>query len=181
MMRSMGILYRYVLIVFACAAVLVGVQLPNFVDQYRHRLDAHLREVSTNLQGWQNVADRYFKASLQALLDYHAASPDPVFRAEADPLRELMARQARFTAETGALNEANLAQQLLYLASRGDRELLGETRNGYSVTVPLDGRALISGFVTAATALIVLECLFAVPRWLFRRTGAPRRMAGSRR
>ncbi|CAN5150233.1 DUF2937 family protein [soil metagenome] len=177
----MSVVYRYLLIVVACAAVLVGVQLPNFVDQYRHRLDAHLREVTANLQGWQGIADRYFKGSLQGLVDYHVASPDPVFRAEADPLRDLMARRARFTSQTEALGDANLAQQLVFLASRGDRELLAETRNGYSVTVPLDARALTAGLITAAGVLVVLECLFALARRLFRRPPPARRLAGSRR
>jgi len=46
----MKVLYRYFLILIACTAILFGVQIPNFVDQYEKRLDAHFLEVQNNLR-----------------------------------------------------------------------------------------------------------------------------------
>ena len=49
----MEILYRYLLIVIACIVMLMGIQIPNLVDQYEKRVDAHLREVTVNLKPYQ--------------------------------------------------------------------------------------------------------------------------------
>jgi hypothetical protein len=49
----MGMLYRYLSIAIAGAAILIGIQIPNFVDQYEKRLDAHVIEVTTNMRGFQ--------------------------------------------------------------------------------------------------------------------------------
>ncbi|MBW2674963.1 MAG: DUF2937 family protein, partial [Deltaproteobacteria bacterium] len=62
----MRVLYRYFLILIACAALLFGIQIPNFVDQYEKRLDAHFIEVENNLRGYQEIADRYYDGSVAA-------------------------------------------------------------------------------------------------------------------
>ena len=40
----MSLIPRFLLLCLAVASVLVGIQAPNFVDQYEKRLDAHLIE-----------------------------------------------------------------------------------------------------------------------------------------
>jgi phytoene dehydrogenase-like protein len=171
----LNVIYRYLLIALACAALLVGAQAPAFVEQYRHRLDAHLAELTTDLEKWQAVADKYFNGSLQALLDYHARSVDKVFQAEADPLREMLDRRARFSVEAAGL-QGGLPHQLLYLASRGDPELLDETWRGYGASVPLNASGLLAGVTLALVVLVLAECMSAVLRRITRR-GSPRRQA----
>ena len=39
-----NIFYRYLIVVIACISLLIGLQVPNFADQYEKRVDAHLRE-----------------------------------------------------------------------------------------------------------------------------------------
>jgi len=41
----MSVVYRYLMIIVACTSLLIGLQVPSFVDQYQKRVDAHLREV----------------------------------------------------------------------------------------------------------------------------------------
>ncbi len=75
------------LIVFAIG-LLVGVQVPSFVDQYAKRVSAHQIEVAGNFRGFQDTADRYFGGSVEALITHHAASDDRVFQDEAKTIRE---------------------------------------------------------------------------------------------
>src|SRR5581483_6371599 len=71
---AMSFLYRYLLILIACVALLMGIQIPSFVDQYEKRLDAHLQEVQADLKGYQDIANRDFGGSMEALIRRHKES-----------------------------------------------------------------------------------------------------------
>jgi hypothetical protein len=159
-------IYRSLLVLIAAAALLLGVQLPGFVTQYEQRLDAHLSEAGVHLRAYQEIADRFFGGSLAALLAKHEASADPVFRAEAKPLRELFERYQHFSDEKQALTTA-LPGKLLYLAHRGDRELVNETWRNYAFTVPLDAAALMAGVTVMLVLVLMTELLRIGLRKLF--------------
>jgi hypothetical protein len=169
-------LYRYLLILIACAAVLGGVQVPSFLDQYAKRVDAHLAEVRVALAGYQQIADRQTGGSLEALIARHRASSDTVFKAEAAPLQTLYDRYRRFAAEQAGLQGDWLAR-LRYVLLHPDRELLEETRRQYTPALTLDRSALSAGTLAALLALSIVELFAALLRALF----APRRRADTLR
>ena len=167
----MKVLYRYFLILVACAAVLFGIQIPNFVDQYEKRLDAHFIEVEENLRGYQEIADRYYGGTIAALIKKHERSEDRATREEGRPIRRMYERYQRFRDEKTSL-ETDLVQQITCILIRGDRGLINETYVNYSFTVPLNSEAVLSGAVSAAFTLVVMELLTMVVSRLFR---SPRR------
>lgn len=158
--------YRYFLIVIACAALLVGIQVPNFVDQYQKRVDAHLIEVSTNLRGFQEVADRYHGGSFDALIREHENSTSPTFKAEAKPLREMLARRATFLHEQQMLN-THLAAQSWHIAVNGHPELVRETRDRYTYNIPLTEQAVVAGLVFAGLLVVSIEIIAKLLSLLF--------------
>lgn len=157
----MSFLYRHLLILIACVALLFGIQIPNFVDQYQKRLDAHFQEVQTNLKGYREIADREFGGSIEELIRKHKESDDLVFRDEAAPIETIYLRYLHFNEQHTAL-QTPLPQQVLYLLQHVDRELLRETYDSYSYSVPLNSAAVYSGFVVAAAVLLVVELLAGV-------------------
>lgn len=165
-------IYRSLLIAIAAAALLLGVQLPGFVSQYEQRLGAHLSEAGVHLRGYQEIADRFFGGSLAALLAKHEQSGDPVFRAEAKPLRQLFERYQHFSNEKQAL-ETSLPGKLLHLTRSGDRELVNETWQTYSFTVPLNAAALTLGVIVMTAAVLAIELMRIV---LLRVTGGGRKL-----
>ncbi|MBW2560249.1 MAG: DUF2937 family protein [Deltaproteobacteria bacterium] len=167
----MRVLYRYFLILIACAALLFGIQIPNFVDQYEKRLDAHFIEVENNLRGYQEIADRYYDGSVAALIKKHEESEDRTDREEAEPIRNIYERYLRFKDERRSL-ATGLAGKVAFIIAKRDRELLDETYINYSFTIPLNQSAVLSGAVSAAFVLVVMELLLMVLSWLFR---SPRR------
>jgi hypothetical protein len=166
----MGTFYRYTLILIACAALLVGIQIPNFVDQYQKRLDAHLSEVKNNLQGYQDIANRLYGGSLAALIAKHQQSTDPAFRQEAQPLANIVQRYDHFAKELTAL-ATGLPGKIAHIVTQGDRELLDETYNNYSFAVPLNETAVTTGFIFMGVMVLVIESL----RLLIARLLRPRR------
>lgn len=161
-------LYRYLLIVIAIAAVLAGIQVPGFVDQYEKRVDAHLSEVTTNLRGFEEVARRHHGGSFEALLREHESSTSPTFRDEAKPLRDMLERRQMFLREQQAL-QTGMAGQAMHILFDANRELLADTRANYSYSVVLTPDTIIAGAAVAAIAVLLMELLAQSASWLLRR------------
>ena len=163
----MGTLYRYLLILIACGSMLLGIQIPNFVDQYEKRLDAHLSEVKNNLQGYQEIADRLYDGSIATLIAKHEQSDDETFKQEARPIGNIVQRYEHFSKEQTAL-ATGLTGKIANIATQGDRELINETYNNYSFTIPLNGAAVASGFIFMGMVVLVIEALRLAITRLFR-------------
>lgn len=164
-----SVIYRYILIAVACASLLLGIQIPNFINQYEQRLDAHFMEVKNNLRGYQEIADRNFGGSMEALIGKHEQSPDTVFEQEAEPIRNIYRRYLRFLDEKSHL-KTSFPGKALFVLVRGDRELFKETRANYSFSVPFNRPAVLTGSLCAAVALFLVELLRLALLRLLRRT-----------
>ncbi len=167
------ILYRYLFVVAACISLLIGLQIPNFVDQYEKRVDAHLREVTINLQPFQDIAAKFFGGDLNQLIELHRKSDAKPFQEEGAAIEKMVQRKLRFEADLAAL-QTNLPMKALHVLLHGDREMIDEALGQYSYAVPLDQDALIFGAGVALVILLLLELLLALARFasakLFRST-----------
>jgi Protein of unknown function (DUF2937) len=167
----MNLLRRYLAIVVAGVALLFGIQVPNFVDQYQKRVDAHLREVMANLQQYQAIADREYQGSLDALIAFHHKSGVRTFAEEGAAIASMYHRKLRFETDAAVL-KTGLFTKVIRVVSDGDPELLQEAIDQYSYAIPLNQDAIVCGVVVAATALVVLELCFGVLVFILR-LGAP--------
>ncbi len=158
------ILYRYLIVIVACISLLIGLQIPNFVDQYEKRVDAHLREVTINLQPFQEIANKYFGGDLGKLIALHRNSDVKPFQEEGAAIEKMVARKLRFEADMAAL-KASLPMKALNVLLRGDREMIDEALGQYSYTVPLNQDALIFGTSVAIAILLLVELLLALARY----------------
>lgn len=173
-------LYRYFLISLACAAILVGVQIPSFVTQYEQRLDAQLTEAMVYYAQYQKIADQYFEGDMNALLAHHEKSDDEVFQAESIPLETLLLRVRNFELQQQGLS-SSIWGKLWFLAHSADRELMSSTWRMYSFTVPLTRDALLLGALFMLTFVILVDgCCSGCKHW-WRRRRANRPSRGIRR
>ena len=154
----MSAIYRYFLILIACISILLGIQIPGFVDQYEKRLDAHFLEVTNNLRGYQEIAEKYFNGSMPELIKKHEANEDKTFKEEALPIKNIYERFLRFKAQKESLN-TSLAGKVFFIAVKGDRELIDETYTNFSFLIPLTREAVIAGFISAAVTILIFELL----------------------
>jgi hypothetical protein len=159
-----AILYRYLMIVVACIALLIGLQVPNFVDQYQKRVDAHLREVTINLQPFQDIANKYFGGDLDKLIALHRDSGEKPFQDEGAAIAKMMQRKLRFEADLAAL-QTSLPLKAWHVLFHGDREMIDEALGQYTYNVPLTQDALIFGAGAALLILMLVESLLALTRF----------------
>jgi hypothetical protein len=158
------ILYRYLMILVACIALLLGLQIPNFVDQYQKRVDAHLREVTVNLQPFQEIANKYFGGDLGKLIALHRNSGEKPFQEEGAAIEKMVQRKLHFEADLAAL-QVSLPLKAWHVLIHGDREMIDEALGQYSYNVPLNQDALIFGAGAALVILLLVESLLALVRF----------------
>lgn len=161
----MGVLQRYLLIVIACMAMLVGIQVPNLVDQYTKRVDAHLREVQANLKPYVEIAKGYTNGSLEQLVQMHARSDNKAFQEEGKALSLMIQRKLRFEEDMAAM-QGSLAARIYRFVLKGDRELIDETFQQYTYAVPLNEDALVVGAASVLIMVVLGELLLALARRL---------------
>jgi hypothetical protein len=158
-----SILYRYLIVIIACVSLLGGLQIPNFVDQYQKRLDAHLREVTANLQPFQDIANKYLEGNLTKLIELNRKSVDRPLQEEGNAIQQMADRKLRFEADIAAL-QTILPLKALHIFWYGDQEIFDEAIAQYSYNVPLDQDALFFGAGVAFVFLIMAELLLALAR-----------------
>lgn len=168
----MDFLYRYLMIFVACIALLAGLQVPNFVDQYQKRVDAHLREVSVNLQPFQEIANKYFNGDMAKLIALHRNSAEKPFQEEGAAIEKMVQRKQRFEADLAAL-KTSLPQKAWHVLMHGDPEIQDEALGQYSYAVPLNQDAIFFGAGVALTILLAVELLLALARFAIRRFARP--------
>lgn len=161
-----GILYRYLIVIIACIALLIGLQVPNFIDQYQKRIDAHLREVTANLKPFQEIADHYFGGDLMKLIEMNLKADAAPLQEEGKAIEQMVQRKLRFESDMAAL-QTSLVMKAVHVMFHGDQEIIDEALNQYSYAVPLDEDALAFGAGAAVAILVSAELLFALLRFAF--------------
>jgi hypothetical protein len=163
----MSILRRYLIVVVASISLIFGIQVPNFVDQYAKRVDAHFVEVNQNLRHYQEIAARYYNGSLYSLIAFHENSADKTFREEGAAIGSMYKRKRQFEADK-LLLQGGFLWKAINIAIDGDRELLRETAANYSYAVPLNQDAIIAGVVLAAATILMVEFMLGLLGYLGR-------------
>jgi hypothetical protein len=138
--------------------LLIGIQVPGFVDQYSKRVSAHYIEATKNFAGFQRTANEYFGGSIEALIAHHESSSDAVFKDEAKNVAAIFARLKKLALELDAMSHS-LINRILHVAFHPDEEILNETIAAYSYTVPLNLEAVSCGLITALLLAVLVESL----------------------
>ena len=151
---------NYLRLVVFSIGLLIGIQIPSFIDQYAKRVSAHQAEVARNFAGFEGTAKEHFGGSVEALIAHHLASADLVFKDEAKSIREMYARLTALTAELAAMR-GPLIKQILHVVFRPNEEILGETWAEYTYTVPLNSAAIITGAAIGTLLAMLIEGAYA--------------------
>ncbi|HSC84010.1 MAG TPA: DUF2937 family protein [Pseudomonas sp.] len=154
----------YLRLALFALGLLVGVQVPGFIDDYAKRVTAQRDESEQSLSGFRQTAALFFKGDLNALVAHYRASPDDVMRSDADSVAHLVARNELLEAEWLAMQGPWYAQ-VWHLATAADQPLLQETYDAYSYQVLLAPQAIAWAIGCALLLAWVVELLFLAVGW----------------
>jgi len=157
-------LRSYLRLVLFAVGLLLGVQVPGLINDYAHRVEAHLMEAQQTLHGFQDTADKFFNGDLQALVAHYRENPDPVFQADGQNVSALIERQKTLDAEWVAMQGPWWTKDW-HVLTAADPKISQETLNGYTYQVLLVPEAIGWGVAVAFVLALVLECLVMLPAW----------------
>jgi hypothetical protein len=149
------------------AALMIGVQVPNFVDQYVKRMEAHLNEARIQYNEYQKIARLVPGRSIEDLIEKHTTSDDSTFRAEAEPLKKTLQRKEFFEKEMIAL-QGSFWTQGIHILTSVDKEILSDTYKSYTANLPLNTNAAICGLIFGLLASLIMEFFWGLLASLFR-------------
>ncbi|WDE09593.1 DUF2937 family protein [Thalassomonas haliotis] len=148
---------------------ILGLQLPEFMQQYMQRLSGHLHEAHYQLDQFQAIADSQFQGNLQALIERYQSNSDNVFQQTGQMIENLVLRIDGFNQSLTNLQQGDYLNRLYYFVTQIDPELATATLKQYQLAVPLDMHALATGASFAIVLLLLISLLAVVFKRLIRR------------
>ncbi|WP_144211589.1 DUF2937 family protein [Shewanella donghaensis] len=138
--------FDYLRLVLFVSGVLLGIQVPAFVDQYGQRLDAHTTEAQLSLSEFQRDADRFFEGDINRLLAHYQASPDVVVNAGGQSIQAVYDRYQLLNSALVQFNQTAYSgfEQVAFSPLEDIRQ---EVWQQFSHTIMLDTRAIVIGLV----------------------------------
>ncbi len=158
-------LRSYLRLALFAFGLLLGVQVPGFIDDYGKRVEARLLESQQSLKGFQDTAQKFFKGDMDALVAHYRVSDDPVMRSDAQSVAHLVQRSALLEREWQAMQGPWYAQAW-HLATGADRDLLGETLQAYRYQVLFTPEAILWGVICALLLAWLAELLVLLFGWM---------------
>ncbi|MDG1751090.1 MAG: DUF2937 family protein [Thalassotalea sp.] len=137
---------------------ILGVQLPEFINQYIQRLSGHLEESKRQLINYQSIAEQYFDGNITLLIKQYKSNADPIIVDSANVIEQLMQRTNYLSTHLTSLNTDDYVQQLFQFARHFDQQLLTKTAEFYKLAIPLNINALATGAVIASLFIIFNFC-----------------------
>lgn len=156
----------YTRLIFFAVGMVIGLQVPAFVDLYAQRVNAHYLEVVANFSGFQKTADRHFKGDVEAMILHHENSGDRVFIEGGENIRGIWQRLQRFDREN-QLMQKSLHERVWHVLTAPDRELFAETKRTYNYTIPINVDAVVYGVIAGVVIAIVFDIFWLLLAGVF--------------
>ncbi|WP_143870873.1 DUF2937 family protein [Catenovulum sediminis] len=163
----------YIRAVLFSFALLVGIQIPAFIQQYKLVSTARLAEAELNLAGFQQSAEEFFGGSLEKLIVYYQQNEDVVLNANGRNINQIYLRVEQLKQEQKIFEQASPIV-FIHIVLDGRQEILQQTRQEYSYMVPLNPQAVVWAISTACIFGLLFESLcfilfFCIRKLFFKR------------
>ncbi|HCH79051.1 MULTISPECIES: DUF2937 family protein [Stutzerimonas] len=160
-------LRSYLRLTLFAFGLLVGVQVPGFIDAYAKHVEARRLEAEQGLHGFQDTARRFFSGDLDALVQHYRDSDDPVFQNDAQSVEHLVARARLLEREWQAMQRPWYARAIHVLLG-AERSLREQVWSSYRFQVLLAPEAIAWGLSCALLLAWLVESLLLAASFPFR-------------
>jgi len=142
---------------FFTITFILGVQLPAFIIQYKHRLSGHLSEAKSHLVQFQTIADQHYQGDLLAMVMKYQANSEPSIVNTAEVINQLIFRVDYLQLQLDAIINNEYIEQIFNFIVHADRAIIRDTLIDFSLTIPLEVNAISTGAVIAIVGLLLKE------------------------
>jgi hypothetical protein len=158
-------LRSYLRLTLFALGLLVGVQVPGFIEAYERHVEARRLEAQQGLLGFQDTAGRFFEGNLNALVEHYRASDDPVIQSDARSVAALVER-ARLLDREWRLMQGPWYAKAWHVLIGADQQLRRQVWGSYRFQVLLAPEAIAWGICCALLLAWMAESIFLLIRRL---------------
>jgi len=148
---------------------ILGVQFPEFIQQYSQRLSGHLNEALSQLSEHQLVADRHFDGSLKSMVEKYLTNSEPSIKETAVIINNISHRVTDLKSQLFNIQETEYIERLYYFITQFDSSMAEATLKQYQLAIPLNLPALLTGIILALSIILIIYILLSLIKIVFYR------------
>lgn len=149
----------YLKLAIFVVGILVGVQIPGFVDQYGKNLNSRVSESTNSVAAFQGDANKYFAGDLNRLVKHYGSKSDPVIVSGGESIGALVARNQLLTKAQQSYSESAYSPYVQVFLNPIE-EIRNEVWNNYTYQIVLNGSAIVIAIAAGLVALGLSDLLF---------------------
>jgi hypothetical protein len=151
---------------FFTIVFILGVQLPEFIIQYKQRLSGHFTEAKLHLVQFQAIADQHYHGDLSAMIIKYKTNLEPSIMNTAEVINQLIHRVSYLQQQLNIVTNNDYMEQVFNIIFLADRAIIQNTLVDFSMAIPLEINALTTGVALAIISLLTKELLVHSIRYL---------------
>ena len=155
--RPLGLFKNLVDKIVFAVAVILGLQIPNFLGQYRQRLGGHFDEAVQNLKGFESIAEQTIGSTDLTNLVAHYQEGSSDVQLIGEKLADDIARTDRLGSLVENLQTAGIFGRLKHLVVDLERPIAMATMNNYQPGLPITPEAIMYALVFGIVATLLFN------------------------
>jgi hypothetical protein len=140
---------------FFTAIFILGVQLPEFMQQYQQRLAGHLTEAQSQLNQFEIIAQQHFDGSIITMVTRYKDNSEAAIVSTGELIERLSLRVEYLSTHLAQITQSDYLHNVYLFIWHLDNEIAKGTAEHFSMAIPLELNAIATGGTLAITALIL--------------------------
>ena len=140
---------------FFTAIFILGVQLPEFMQQYQQRLAGHLAEAQSQLNQFEIIAQQHFDGSIITMVTRYKDNSEAAIVSTGELIERLSLRVEYLSTHLAQITQSDYLHNVYLFIWHLDNEIARGTAEHFSMAIPLELNAIATGGTLAITALIL--------------------------
>ena len=157
----MKLCLRYIRLFLFAIALLFGLQVPGFVDQYGVRLQAQLLESTNSLNTFQDDADKYFAGDINRLIAHYKNKQDQIIQDGGVSIEAILIRNQTLISAHQHFTKNNVASYL-HTFLQPVHDIRENTLHSYNFIVLLNSKSILFGLSFGVSFTLLIDFLLII-------------------
>ncbi|MFT6919954.1 MAG: hypothetical protein ACJA2G_002600 [Cognaticolwellia sp.] len=144
---------------FFTLTFILGVQLPEFIQQYQQRLAGQLAEANSQLNQFESIAQQHFDGSLTTMITRYKDNTEASIISTGELIERLSVRVEYLASHLTQITQADYLNSLYQFIWHLDQEMARGTAEHFSMAIPLELNAIATGATLAIGVLLLKELM----------------------
>lgn len=153
---------------FFTVTFILGVQLPEFMQQYQQRLAGHLNEAQLQLEQFETIAQQHFDGNLITMITRYKNNSEAAIVSTGELIERLSVRVQYLKSHLEEITASDYLSSIYQFIWHLDRQIAAGTAEDFSMAIPLELHAIATGASFAIGALIIKELILVAVKLPFK-------------